>query len=498
MLSCVLSEPLTTSYSLIVSDEDHKNHPSQTQRKVSTWFDPKRGTSNAYFPSLEVARNLLRPPPSKSSRTEQRASGPQSTSSSAGATLSDPMTPFSTGATPPNHHRPFISFEKDDTQAPAISTSPEYTRSTYRSNSNLASTFAASFSRPFSFSASVSSSPPTTQGRKRLSPADSYVGAPPTGVSWGATSFFSKPSAIIEGPKSVYALSGSDNEEDIAVPKPPVFTTRLKNQDQFDNEAYASVSLLDPDQSWRYHAYREIYAHMLLVWDMPLARCDVLKHQRPQSVPGFSSKSATGFPSLLIAIGKSNSGFSNSIEGADSGLAFMTHSTSRTSESPQQHNDQRRTKYASSGSAMICIMCAEIIRGLSSPCLACGHVLHTSCRSAVLSQNFIASEAGECVSGCGCRCVDHLIAEVEVPLRSKISPSITIMEDLSTEQEENRWQQQAGKDEDAWEDVSRADVAYKSLARVRERYITPKPSQIWRGGEDRKDPRLAIKREKSY
>ncbi len=497
MLSCVLSgSPSEKCF----GDTDDLRLRSQPQLTSSNRLGGRKDAPNCYFPSFEVTRNLLRPPLPRTSKLEKRLSGPQSTSSSIGATTSDPMTPYSTGATPPDLYRPpATSFERADPQLSTISTSSELHRNTYRSSSNLASTFAASFSRPFSFSASVSTSPPTANPGKRLSPAGSYIGAPPPSVTWGATSFFSKPSTISEDPKSAYSISVSDTEEDIAVPKAPVFTTKLKNQDQFCNEGYTNMSLLDPDQSRRYHAYRESYAHMLFVWDMPLARCEVLQYNSElQFISSFSPKSIPGFPSSLIAIGKSTA--ESPLSGEERGLrlGLRTHCTTLASEDIQRHGDQRCANGASSESPLTCILCAEIIRGLSSPCLACGHVLHIACRSIILSQVNTTTGDWECISGCGCRCASHSVMEVEAPLVHSVSPSPTVVGGISKEQEQHKWGEKLQNDDDTWEDIAREDVAYESLARVRERYITPKPSQIWRGAEDRRDAKLAAKREQLY
>lgn len=484
MLSCVLSESSMVKGSVPVFDTEYSRLPSQNQRASSNGVGQKNDTSSGYYPTFEVARNLLRSQPPKLSDPEKRISGPQSTSSSVGATTSDPLIPFSTGTTPPNLHRnTATTFERTDSHMSVISAPLEHHRNTYRVNSNLASTFAASLSRPFSFNAPVSSSPPTASFRKRLSPAGSYTGAPSAGINWGATTLFGKPSTIAEDPKSVYSLSVSDTEEDIAAPKPLSFTTRLKNQDQFDNEGYASISLLNPDLSSRYCAYRELYAHMLYIWDLPLARCEVLKQNDKSSsvVSKMRSKSVKGFSSSLIAIGRSTTDSMNADEETGPRLGFRTQGTTLASKTFQQHEDPQGMNTAFSESLLICLLCAEIIRGLSSPCLGCGHVLHASCRSILPSLNVEATEHGECISGCGCRCADHPGVEVATPLLYHISPSPTIVGSMSNEQEQHRWREEAGNDEDVWEDVVREDVAYESLARVRERYITPKPSQIWRG-----------------
>ena len=478
MLSCILSESSLANYGRLNHDTNDYQFGSQDQKRASNRLSQQAGGSSNYYPTLEVARNLLRPPLPKGSDPEKRASGPQSTSSSVGATISESLTPYSTGATPPNIHRPtFMSFERHDSQISSTSASHEHQRNTHRSNSNLASTFAASFSRPFSFNTSISSSPPTTYLKKRLSPAGSYTGAPPTGANWGATSFFAKQSTITEDPRSVYSLSVSDTEEDVVVSKPEVFTTKLKNQDQFDNEGYTSIPLLDPDHIGRYQSYRESYAHMLFAWGMPLARCEILKYNEHSS----PTTSALGNSPNLFAVGESNIDFPNADKEKGPRLGFLLDGKSFSSKNIQRHEDTTPAFLMSSNSPLICLLCAEVIRGLCSPCLACGHVLHASCRLIISPQTNEATEGGECISGCGCRCPDHAIIEVRPYSQDQVGPSPTAVINMANKREQYEWRGEDEKYENPWEDMPREDVAYESLARVRERYITPKPSQIWRG-----------------
>ena len=482
MLSCVLSEFSIASNSPAIDETSNHHTRSQDQRNSPNCLNQKTTGSSNYYPTFEIAKNMLRHMSPRRPDPEKRASGPQSTSSSVGATISDPLTPYSTGATPPGIHRPTaVSFERHDSQMSTTPAQPEHQQNTYRSSSNLASTFAASFSRPFSFNTSISSSPPTTYLKKRLSPAGSYTGPQSTGVNWGAATFFAKQSTITEDPK-LYSLSVSDTEEDVAVSKPLILATKLKNQDQFDDEGYASVPLLDTNQIWRFHAYRASYAHMLFTWDMLLARCEVLKYNEHSSIQGLRAKSITGYSPPVFAVGRSNTGSSIASEEKGLRLGLQIDRKAVSSRTIQQHKDPQPANFASIDGPLICLLCVEIIRGLCSPCFACGHVLHTSCRSIISSQTLEATTSGECISGCGCRCAEHAIVEIGLPLQYPISPFPAGTGNTSNEQEQEKRRGEAGNDEDAWEDIQREDVAYESLARVRERYITPKPSQVWRGG----------------
>lgn len=438
--------------------------------------------SRSYFQRAGIARSLLEPmktnlhPPME---TRKAAGLPNSATSSIGATNSDPLTPFSTNGTPPSMSRPIRPpLERNDLQTTGISTSPEHHRQAHRSSSNLASALAASISRPFSFTASASSSPPTTYPKKRISPAGSFLGAPTPGVTWGTTSYFGKSSTIREDPSSP-SVFHSDADDNVSVSKIPAFKTKLKNQDQFHNDGYADVPLLDPDQDLLYHGYRQAYAHLLHIWEMPFARCEVLKFGN--SSPLSPSSSSHGAVSAPLDIGRTATAGSVS-EPKDSGLDVRNHCTTCSailSDHTSLHGCPVCTRPQP---PLLCLLCASIIRGLSSPCLSCGHVLHSTCRALLLPQPIYGStsidDSMTCISGCGCDCASHAIVEVEYPSRRKSSTSLTVMGEAAGQQDSFLWREADPDDEEAWE-----DVAYESLARnLGAKYLTPRPSQIWRGG----------------
>lgn len=484
MLSCVFSKPLSVKPALIPGKMSCGHTGIQNQNTRHRPSNYRLIDSNIYFAFEDVARSLLEPEVlSVQTRLDPRKgtgipySG-NSGNSSVGASHSDPMTLLSTSGTPPSSLRPGrINFERNESQTKSISTSPEHHRQAHRSNSNLASAFAASLSRPFSFSASASSSPPNTFPRKRLSPVGSYLANNPSGVTWGTTSFFGKPSNMTEDPKSAYSLSLSDTEEKPSIARKPTFQTKLKNQDQFHNDGYATVPLLDPSQEKRYHAYRESYAHMLYIWKLPLVRCELLK---------YNLKSTTSSPSLdpslepyPVTIGKSVTDFRSNTDGLELGLKI--HCTTCLATLKQHESSQKCTFCKSSQSPLICLFCSSLIQGLASPCLSCGHILHTSCRSALFSLTACTpdfSDQGQCISGCGCNCISHAVVEVEYPSRRKSSASMTVTGEAVSEQEPLEWRDMSQEEEEIWE-----DVAYESLAKnLGARYLTPRPSQIWRGG----------------
>ena len=485
MLSCVLSEPLgisTTASSCAPQDQWPSSMDSESEIDV-------------FYSSAQVAHGLYRvdSPDLQAAIRPNGSTARSSTSPSAASPLKESFTPVPRSIFPSiDFKQSRTTLERQDSQSTSLSISPEQLRHVPRSNSNLASAFAASLSRPFSFSTSTSSSPPT-QPRKRLSPAGSYLGAHP-GVNWSTASIFSKATTIAEDPGPAHSLSVSDVEEDIRLVRAPVFKTKLKNQDQFPDEDSASIPLLDPENDWRYRAYRDAYAHMLFVWGLPVAMCEVLKYNGETS-PG--NVSSTEESSSKLTIGKSTSNFAIPKQGPNI-MEICSACNSALPNFVDGHTSHSCS--AASRTPLTCLFCTSIIRGLASPCLSCGHVLHSSCRALLLTEQatralfaFSFSDDTEdqetvtnCVSGCGCHCSTqaieppHNISEntdntEPMPTHSHATAVVDWQEQRDSAQQDEEGEEQ----EQAWQ-----DVVYESLARnLGGRTLTPKSSQIWRGGD---------------
>ncbi|CAI6264292.1 unnamed protein product [Periconia digitata] len=215
---------------------------------------------------------------------------------------SEPVTPYSTGNTPPNLSRAPTSRAATATNTP-YSTSPEQSQITSRrmgpagfSNAlaNLGKTL-------------MSSSPPVKNRTDDLS-----TSAPTSGVTWGANTFYSSgsqertlaPPRLKQGKRASFGqaehinvdyISDSDSEYDALPADAPSqymisssinandtdeqsrIRVTLKNQDQFDDEACVSAPLLDMSKEWLYRAWREQYAEMLGCWGLVSKRAEVLK-----------------------------------------------------------------------------------------------------------------------------------------------------------------------------------------------------------------------------
>ena len=443
-----------------------------------------------YYPSEEIAHSVLQPTSrvhlgaTKSDKFDKSIKDVPSGASSLGAANSDLNTPFSAGATPPSGYlADRQSLERASSYSQSLSASPEQLRHTPRSNSNLATAF-TSFSRPFSFTTSASSSPPNAYLRKRVSPAGSYGGVSTQRATTSTAYILGRTSSATEESKSVYSVQGSEAVHTSTATKEPSIKINLKNQGSFHDEGHMKVSLLDPDEEGQYQAYRVAYAHILSIWDMPIKKIEILKYNSRTAGPQRASTKALDdqVPSL-ISIGRK--AVHGTLSSSDKVILDIRRKCTvcmkfKRKDSSMQY--YRCDSCASREMPLYCVFCAERIRGHAAPCLVCGHVVHSQCRLALLATSSFAvtdsTQHSVCVIGCGCQCGESGGAKVElpdIPALKSLSPSIVMEADRAGA---HGWQD----DEDAREDVAYESLA-KNLRAAGAKYVRPKASQIWRGME---------------
>lgn len=318
MLSCVFSEPAAREG--VTTTMAKTKHPHLSMEAPAFSLD--------YFASADAAWSLFKPTlsiPSTPAHSRyatpvnnefgwHRLSRHLDTYGSHGSsngpwgsdTLpSEPVTPYSTGNTPPTLSRAPTLRSATASHTP-YSTSPEMSHTAVKktSSGNFASAI-ATISNKF-----MSSSPPVKSRTDDLS-----TSAPTSGVTWGTTTFYSSGSnerGLGVAPRSKHGkrasfgqadrtiidyISDSDSEyNDIGVTfdggseytAPLTLGTEdgddgsrirvtLKNQDKFDDEACVSAPLLDMSKEWLYRAWREQYAEILGCWGLVSKRAEVLK-----------------------------------------------------------------------------------------------------------------------------------------------------------------------------------------------------------------------------
>jgi hypothetical protein len=327
MMACIFAEPAAREGVTSAMAKTRHSHLPMSMEAPAFSLD--------YFPSVDAAWSLFKPTiviPSTPVHSRfatpvhdfgwQRLSKTLDTYGSHGSsngpwgsdTLpSEPLTPHSTGHTPPLLSRASIIRSVQTTSHTPYSTSPEQTQTALKrsSTANFASAVAA-LSRPFA--SALSSSPPVKSRTDDLS-----TSAPTSGVTWGTTTFYGSdnydrrslaPSRSKHGKRasfgqtdrinidyiydsdSDYERIDEDDDEfdgasEYARPLTPSnsdgddrlgnIKVTLKNQDQFDDEACVSRPLLDMSKDWLYRAWREQYAEMLSCWGLVSARAEVLK-----------------------------------------------------------------------------------------------------------------------------------------------------------------------------------------------------------------------------
>ncbi|KAF2737551.1 hypothetical protein EJ04DRAFT_510212 [Polyplosphaeria fusca] len=251
---------------------------------------------------------------------------------------SEPVTPYSTGNTPPNLSRAPTLRSVTASHTP-YSTSPEDRQTIKKAPSTNFANALASLSRPFANA--ISSSPPV----KSRAEADLSTSAPTSGVTWGTTTFYSsgsneralapmrskhgkRPSfgqadrvgyidnsdSDSEYEDALYAQDGASEYATPLVPgndgdEPGTIKVTLKNQDRFDDEASVSAPLLDMRKERLYHAWREQYAEMLGCWELVSKRAEILKFNGLISYfPPETSRGGSKAGSMHLALKGDSSG----------------------------------------------------------------------------------------------------------------------------------------------------------------------------------------------
>ena len=467
----------------------------QSYAQYSKQHLPSSDTPVAYHSSLDTALSLSSSP--VPSNPPKPIGVSHSTTSSAGNSILDQTEISSESLTPPSYILLHSTIERRSSQTTSLSASPEHQRGFRRSGSNL-SGLGSSFSRPFSFISSAASSPPNAFARKKPSPSGSYLGVTSSNATWTTASNLSKSSIVREGLKGSLNLSISDSEGDTdsaAHKKVPTFTTHLKNQAYFHDEGRANITLLKGSADAQCFAYREAYAQMLDVWQLPIARCEMLKFNGNILRENPSSR-ILGRDDTRTVIAALNESPSLEVMQVCYRCQGLLPPSSKSFRCPQCYVPKMTPA---------CVFCHISIRGLMSPCQSCGHVLHQQCR-----QELLQSRIDECPTGCGCTCFGHPFVELSYssskltslhqddnqyrlrPSRGTastrdVSPAITIVADTdnrssvhhepSGQQRPREWRRNSdfaaspllnashNRTRSQGEKTEGADVAYESLAR---------------------------------
>ncbi|KAL7273734.1 hypothetical protein RUND412_003394 [Rhizina undulata] len=287
-------------------------------------------------------------------------------SSNGGNYGSDPITPYSTGTTPPITNYRLLP-EEFGTQS--LSSSPETHHHHSQPHRRPTSGIAVNFRFPPAF-APGGASPPA---RKRPSPAESLL-APlgASGVTWGPITTFgsgSKP-----GPSSTITEATSEPST------PNLRITMLPS-----NTESTTTPLLSPEHTLYHHLYRLHYADILHAFSLPLHRLEILKFNPPPPAP----------EDVDISFSRRRNEWD--------GLEIAGHCCKCGAVLDVTKGARGECKACKRRQVtMNCVVCEVIVKGLYAACLKCGHVSHAECH-----EGWWKRGREECPSGCGCRCGDE-------------------------------------------------------------------------------------------
>ena len=388
MMSCVLESSPELMKTNVSASGSFKSTGSSVQHH-----------DRLYYPSLAVAASLFGAPVSH--QRPKLTSGPHSATSSAGASMVEQTIISPESNTPPSYIPFRNAGERRSSQGTSLSTSPEHNRHFHRSSSNH-SGFGASFTRPFSFISSAASSPPSGFPRKRLSPSGPYLGVTTQAAVWPSAVFSNKSANLFEDQKGSFSHSISDVGEETHsdMESRPRFNTTLKNQEMFHIEGFANIPILDSKTQSRNIVYREIYAHILDVWNLQTACCEILQFNPAQ----FATQSEAPDIAHHFTYDSNEEQLSNLALEIQQVCSRCLYPQRLLPETP--HCLRCRQPLSSPQ----CLFCHSRIRGQASPCFGCNHILHERCRQILLE-----SDIQECPSGCGCICADHVSVELKQP-----------------------------------------------------------------------------------
>lgn len=403
-----------------------------------------------YFPSIDVVRSQFHDATTAVNTQKSSAAPPLGTFGS----LTSSNGPWGSDATQVDH----LPHELDEESPPLLTRrssrgSNVNTGASYGTppvpelkRSNSISAFAASFSRA-AILFGTSQSPPVQRNEPALSSSAPTSGPGLSSMSRGMTTLYEDNTSGRPGAQAHSVAVFDDDlssgtwewdDEEVEV--------KLKNQDLFDDEGCIGAPLLRPEYAGRYAGYRAAYAGLLDVWELHQQRCEILKvnglatyfkpqtpiieslaHDEDDQTPNAAEKVGTEDTSSPVkssaqtpvphpmtgeATTEPITDFQNGVYfagycdtcGRASALKPRTVARGANSKHPAGQCSFCSTPVRT----LVCSICGEAIRGMCTPCLACGHAAHTSCRERWLgtvdSDPDNEDEDRFCDTGCGCDC----------------------------------------------------------------------------------------------
>lgn len=357
-----------------------------------------------YFPSTEVAWSLFQPDLyfPRSSHAQLATYG--SFNSSNGPWASD-GTEAEYQTQPLSNTPPALTRRASHASSPEIKLDTASERIHRRAASILSTSPIAYASRLLTLTAP--SSPPE-QFRKdpALSTSAPATGPHGSGITWGQNTIHIASAA----PRHAYSrqstgLDAEDSvdDDDYSIDNGQEVSVVLKNQTLFDDEGHVSVPLLCPTDAPKHKRYRDSYADILYMWELPFQRCEVMKFD---ALTAYFDSSLGSADQATMKLEKKAPQRSGSAGEVWQGIMPLVHcKTCGEIVALQQKSGlslQRCAECQSTPGLLQCQVCGESVQGLYESCDMCGHAAHANCFDRWVALN----DRGrfECKTGCTCLC----------------------------------------------------------------------------------------------
>ena len=209
---------------------------------------------------------------------------------------------------------------------------------------------------------------------------------------------FSEPAV---DPRSA-STAGHDDTGDIDTDDEPgskKLRVKLKNQDQFDDEACFTTPFVPPQNAWQHKHWREEYAGHLDAWNLGERYLELSSFNHFE--PLFKmSEDATPTHRRSQEVTLAHTGLEISLLCTRCRKAVPNAVTSR---SGSQHCPGCEKVSAN----VCCSICGELIQGLHKTCIGCGHASHQRCFEMWTWDQVATQFEDECEVGCGCHCLEN-------------------------------------------------------------------------------------------
>ncbi|KAL4793990.1 hypothetical protein BDV19DRAFT_399807 [Aspergillus venezuelensis] len=328
-----------------------------------------------------------------------------------------------------------------------------------RGGAGFGSALASSLSRSFTFVPS-SASPPASDLRRRQNRVESPQAAPASGTLTLYSGSTLRPAPAKPDHSLVSTAPASQTHSDAESEKPKSKVRRrvrvaMKNRGAFESGGTTQDLLLDPKKAQIYRSYRMAYANLLSLWGLPIQRSELLKigdtTARPShSIPKHGSFSSPE-DSVTLSGSRKNSAGGPADEdskglsikrhcidcGAPQLSVFSVQNAVESAVSPPKGQTKAKPTSLLCPSCkpkrplplkLPCSICHEVVEGMLTPCLGCGHVccfncyrewLSISCNSTDPipqatdeSEHTHELDSQYCPAGCGCKCAEHTLSDL--------------------------------------------------------------------------------------